>query len=296
VKIKEYASYALPIAGYGQYRARQNGKPYYANSAGVEYDLTATGVITEVDPVFTASQAFNIDATDITKLGNLSGTNTGDQDISGKLDLGGGNNDQDMDFGEFDVDAVDGNFSGIVKSAGLISDAGNLIGIEVSSGKTGGFAATIINTDTGGSSNGLRVEVANTGSLNTVQRWIANGIELARIKASGGLDVSGSVTADGGTFTDDVVMSTSYSDSDETILKLGHRSTSVEVGAILELGNPESNTLGVARIIGYSRPSSVSTSKLALQTWSGSAWNDNLMLTGDCSKWYNSKWYLINNI
>lgn len=39
----------------------------------------------ETDPVFTSSAAFNIDATDITNLSNLSGTNTGDQDLSGLL-------------------------------------------------------------------------------------------------------------------------------------------------------------------------------------------------------------------
>jgi hypothetical protein len=37
----------------------------------------------ETDPIYTASQAFNIDAADVTNLGNLSGVNTGDQDISG---------------------------------------------------------------------------------------------------------------------------------------------------------------------------------------------------------------------
>jgi len=37
----------------------------------------------EVDPTYTASQATNITATDITNLGNLSGTNTGDQNLSG---------------------------------------------------------------------------------------------------------------------------------------------------------------------------------------------------------------------
>ena len=36
----------------------------------------------ETDPTFTSSQAANIDATDITNLGNLSGVNTGDQDLS----------------------------------------------------------------------------------------------------------------------------------------------------------------------------------------------------------------------
>ncbi len=42
-----------------------------------------TGVITETDPVYSASQATNITATDITNLGNLSGVNSGDQDLSG---------------------------------------------------------------------------------------------------------------------------------------------------------------------------------------------------------------------
>ncbi len=37
---------------------------------------------TEIDPTFTSSQAANIDATDIINLDNLSGTNTGDQDLS----------------------------------------------------------------------------------------------------------------------------------------------------------------------------------------------------------------------
>jgi len=43
---------------------------------------TLTGEINEIDPEYTGSQAANITVTDITKLGNLSGTNTGDQDLS----------------------------------------------------------------------------------------------------------------------------------------------------------------------------------------------------------------------
>ncbi|HET6558748.1 MAG TPA: hypothetical protein VFG54_15625 [Prolixibacteraceae bacterium] len=42
-----------------------------------------TGTITETDPFYSSSKAANITATDITNLSNLSGTNTGDQDISG---------------------------------------------------------------------------------------------------------------------------------------------------------------------------------------------------------------------
>lgn len=40
------------------------------------------GGITETDPTFTASEAANITATDITNLSNLSGTNTGDQTLA----------------------------------------------------------------------------------------------------------------------------------------------------------------------------------------------------------------------
>ena len=49
-------------------------------------DHSAGGYLTsytETDPIFLASQASNIDAGDITNLNNLSGTNTGDQDLSG---------------------------------------------------------------------------------------------------------------------------------------------------------------------------------------------------------------------
>jgi hypothetical protein len=54
--------------------------PYALHAKTTE---TVTGTITETDPVYSASQAANITATDITNLIYLSGTNTGDQDISG---------------------------------------------------------------------------------------------------------------------------------------------------------------------------------------------------------------------
>jgi uncharacterized protein (TIGR02145 family) len=41
-----------------------------------------SGTITETDPVYTGSQAAKITATNVTNLANLSGTNTGDQDLS----------------------------------------------------------------------------------------------------------------------------------------------------------------------------------------------------------------------
>lgn len=54
--------------------------PYALNARTAE---SVTGTITETDPVYTGSQAANITVDDITKLSNLSGKNTGDQDLSG---------------------------------------------------------------------------------------------------------------------------------------------------------------------------------------------------------------------
>jgi hypothetical protein len=54
--------------------------PYALHAETAE---SITGTITETDPVYTGSQAANISATDIANLSNLSGTNSGDQNISG---------------------------------------------------------------------------------------------------------------------------------------------------------------------------------------------------------------------
>lgn len=54
--------------------------PYALHAKTAE---TITGTITETDPTFTSSQAANITVTDIANLSNLSGINTGDQDLTG---------------------------------------------------------------------------------------------------------------------------------------------------------------------------------------------------------------------
>ena len=53
-------------------------------------DLATAVPANETDPVFTASQAFSISSTDITNLGNLSGTNSGDQVGDGVTITGAG--------------------------------------------------------------------------------------------------------------------------------------------------------------------------------------------------------------
>ncbi|MEI7597413.1 MAG: hypothetical protein WCK02_16815 [Bacteroidota bacterium] len=54
--------------------------PYALNAKTAD---SITGSIPEIDPVYAASQAANITANDITHLSNLSGVNTGDQDLTG---------------------------------------------------------------------------------------------------------------------------------------------------------------------------------------------------------------------
>lgn len=54
-----------------------------ANVSAFTNDIGYLTSVTETDPAFTSSQAVNIKAGDITNLENLSGINSGDQDISG---------------------------------------------------------------------------------------------------------------------------------------------------------------------------------------------------------------------
>ena len=80
---------------------------------------------TETDPVFVAHQAANITATDITNLGNLSGENTGDQDLSSYWERDGSSTAAgNWDIGAYDFAATDGDFSGdlVVGGETLFSD------------------------------------------------------------------------------------------------------------------------------------------------------------------------------
>lgn len=61
--------------------------------------------------------------------------------------------------------------------------------LDVSAGRAGNFIAYFNNTDTGSSSNGLLVNVSNSSSTNTVQRWRVNGTEVARINAAGEMGI-----------------------------------------------------------------------------------------------------------
>jgi len=77
IKIKMDITGGTTYAEYGTSQLLSVPYALHAKTA-----KSVTEAITETDPVYGASQAANITATDITNLGNLSGTNTGDQDLS----------------------------------------------------------------------------------------------------------------------------------------------------------------------------------------------------------------------
>jgi hypothetical protein len=79
----------------------------YASAGHTGFQPAGDYLTEESDPVFTAHPAYSIDNDDITNLSNLSGTNTGDQDLSGYVPYTGATDD--VDLGELDLSATNVN-------------------------------------------------------------------------------------------------------------------------------------------------------------------------------------------
>ncbi len=62
-------------------------------------------------------------------------------------------------------------------------------GIQIEKAIPVDFIASLKNTDTGASSNGLKVEVSNSSTNNTVQRWLVNNSEIMRVRADGNVGI-----------------------------------------------------------------------------------------------------------
>mgnify|MGYP001002958349 CR=1 FL=1 len=150
--------------------------PYALHAKTAE---TVTGTITETDPVFTGSQAANITATDITNLSNLSGVNTGDQDLSGlatKTQLG---------------DSI-----ALVRSEIQIPDVSGFLTSETDPVFTGSQAANITATDITNLSN---LSGVNTGDqdLSGLATKTQLGDSIALVRSEIQIpDVSGFLTSE----------------------------------------------------------------------------------------------------
>jgi len=89
--------------------------PIYTQSVASGITATDTsnwnsgqGSFTETDPIYSNSQASNITSTDITNLSNLSGINSGDQDLSGKVDRVSGKELSTNDYTDTDKTKLTG--------------------------------------------------------------------------------------------------------------------------------------------------------------------------------------------
>jgi len=72
--------------------------------SSTDWNVFNNKLSTETDPIFTASQANNITAGDITNLSNLSGVNTGDQNLSGYIPYTGGTSNVDLGVHSLTID------------------------------------------------------------------------------------------------------------------------------------------------------------------------------------------------
>jgi len=96
------------------------------------------GGITETDPVYLSSEANNITAADITNLSNLSGTNTGDQDINGIItntqaiqDTASQIRADIPDVSGFITTEVDGSISNEIQSLSQVSAINNSVNTQL---------------------------------------------------------------------------------------------------------------------------------------------------------------------
>ncbi len=135
----------------------ENAQAIQDTAAQIRADIPDVNgfITTEVDPVYTASEAANITAGDITNLGNLSGINTGDQDITGI----GMNTQAIMDTA--------------AQIRGDIPDVSGFITEEVDPVYTASVAAGITGTDTSYWNNKLSVEV--DGSVSNEIQFLSAG-------------------------------------------------------------------------------------------------------------------------
>ena len=187
---------------------------------------------TESDPIYTSSEAANIIANDITNLGNLSGVNTGDQDITGiatnATDISTIQGEQTTQDGAIALNTakvgittgqatIISNTSGVNTGdqdiTGIVTNATDIATIQGE--QTTQDVAIALNTAKVGITTGQATILSNTSGVNTGDQDISNmvttnttqtitgaktltSLETGSIKITGGSPGSGKVlTSDG---------------------------------------------------------------------------------------------------
>lgn len=126
--------------------------------------INDSGYLTsEIDPIFVAHQAYNITAQNITDLGNLSGTNTGDQDLSGLVPYTGASTG--VNLGVYSITATS-----LIKSGGTSSQFLKADGsVDSSTYLTGNQTITLSGDVSGSGTTSIAVTVANDSHTHATQ-------------------------------------------------------------------------------------------------------------------------------
>jgi hypothetical protein len=148
--------------------------PYALHAKTAE---SITGTIIETDPVYTGSQAVNITATDITNLSNLSGINTGDQDLSTlatKTALGDSTEQVRSEFPDLS------NLSGTNTGDQDLSISNDTISLSA-----GGFVKLPANNTITDADNNTQIQVEESANenkirfdINGTERWVMDSTRL----------------------------------------------------------------------------------------------------------------------
>jgi hypothetical protein len=148
--------------------------PYALHAKTAE---SITGTIIESDPVYTGSQAADITATDITNLSNLSGINTGDQDLSTlatKTALGDSTEQVRSEFPDLS------NLSGTNTGDQDLSISNDTISLSA-----GGFVKLPANNTITDADNNTQIQVEESANenkirfdINGTERWVMDSTRL----------------------------------------------------------------------------------------------------------------------
>ena len=215
--------------------------PYALHAKTAE---NVTGNINEIDPIYTASEAANITNLDILNLSNLSGNNTGDQDISGIAT---------------NTTAISDEVTRATAAEGTNENGIAALELEQTTQNT----AIAINTAKAGITEEQATIIANTSGINTGDQDIS-GIatnttaisdEVTRATAAEGViqaDVDANQTASeaaAATLTTNIAAINTLADGNVYLGNASNQATEVTLTGDVTIDNAGVSTIGASKVV-----------------------------------------------